>query len=91
MKALAATFLALIALFCGGCSLFFVVMGGSQIMDFALFWIPGLAIAALCIWGLRRMYPRSAPTPPTAPEDQQSAGNTPDQPPNNPRRPSRRA
>ncbi|EKD60013.1 MAG: hypothetical protein ACD_54C00994G0001, partial [uncultured bacterium] len=54
MKALAATFLALIALFCGGCSLFFVVMGGSQIMDFALFWGPGLAIAALCIWGLRR-------------------------------------
>lgn len=81
MKALAATFLALIALFCGGCSLFFVVMGGSQLMDFAAFWIPGLAIAGLCIWGLRRMYPRSAATPTATPDDQQSAQDTPDQHP----------
>lgn len=81
MKALAATFLALIALFCGGCSLFFVVMGGSQIMDFALFWGPGLAIAGLCIWGLRRMYPRSAATPAADSTNQHSAVHTPDQPP----------
>lgn len=81
MKALAATFLALIALFCGGCSLLVVVTAGSQLADFALFWGPGLAIAALCIWGLRRMYPRSAPVPATAPDDQQSAQDTPDQPP----------
>lgn len=87
MKALAATFLALIALFCGGCSLFFVVMGGSQIMDFALFWGPGLAIAALCIWGLRRMYPRTT----AAAADQQSAGEPPTSPPNDPRGPSPKA
>lgn len=77
MKALAATFLALIALFCGGCSLFFVVMGGSQLMDFALFWVPGLAVAGLCIWGLRRMYPRST----AIAAAEQSATPPPDQPP----------
>lgn len=77
MKALAATFLALIALFCGGCSLFFVVMGGSQIMDFALFWVLGFAIAGLCILALRQMYPAAAP-PESA--EQHSHDTPPDQP-----------
>lgn len=73
MKTIAAIFLALIALFCGGCSLFFVVMGGGQQMDFIILWGPGLAIAALCIWGLRRMY--------AAPPASSDAKETSDPPP----------
>lgn len=82
MKTIGAIFLVLIALFCGGCSLFFVVMGDGKRMDFIILWGPGLAIAALCIWGLRRMYA----TPPASSDAENKTtppppGNTP--PPGN--------
>lgn len=52
MRIIGGIFLALIALFSGGCSLFFGFADLSgQGLGVAIIWGPGLLLAGLCAWG----------------------------------------
>lgn len=63
MKIIATIFLTLIALFTGGCSLIFALSRSNEFTTGSyVIWGPGLAISALCIWGLIRLH-RKPPAP----------------------------
>lgn len=65
MKTLLIIFLALIALFTGGCSLFFLAnLGRNDTVGAAPFWGSGLMIAALSIWAISAISRPRKPQPP---------------------------
>lgn len=65
MKILLAIFLGLIALFTGGCSLFFMLSLGTYDRSSAsMIWGSGLLIAGVCIWGVWALLKPSAPKNP---------------------------
>lgn len=62
MKTLGVVFLSLIALFTGGCSLFFIVVDGALVGPgtgvFGLIQPGGLIIGGLCVWWAWHIYKR---------------------------------
>jgi hypothetical protein len=76
MRILGGIILALIAVFCGGCSLLFGYSDlTGQGLGVAMIWVPGLAIAAGSSWGAFRLLSSTQssanlqPSDPTAAKD----------------------
>lgn len=71
MRPIGGAILALIALFCGGCSLLF---GYDDLTGkgygFAIIWGPGLLIAGLSGWGAVKLRANPAPSAKTPSDDQ---------------------
>ena len=65
MRILAGVLLALVALFAGGCSVFFAIadLGGSG-LGAGFIWGPGLLLGGLCGWGAYKLF-SGAPSKPS--------------------------